>query len=476
MLKLNRAVLRDKIYACWIGKNIGGTMGTPFEGNTEIQSIEGFTTPEGTVLPNDDLDLQLIWLKALEEKGPYGITAQVLGEYWLNYISPSWNEYGIGKGNLRLGLLPPLSGEYENRWKHSNGAWIRSEIWACVTPGCPDAAIRYAVEDAMVDHGMSEGTFAEMFTAAVESAAFVVSDLFELIRIGLSKIPQDCRVAKSIRTAIDCYERKLDWKEARQAIVEENKDLGWFQAPGNIAFTVIGLLYGEGNFKKSMTIAINCGDDTDCTGATCGALLGIMGGTSAIPADWRRYIGDAIVTVAINRGDCGSLPGTCSQLTDRVIALTPQVLYANRCFDVQLTDGEQDLSDLDTEKLCGVKAAEKLFSRPGLSYEVNFIHASAAVFFDADPVLAPFGECTFRIRFKNLMPDPRSLTFKWHLPEGFSISGPGSCPLRCGQAPAVCTFTVKAGGQVEPLTRLILEAVSPGRPTAGLIPVTILGS
>ena len=162
MLKLNRAVLRDKIYACWIGKNIGGTMGTPFEGNTEIQSIEGFTTPEGTVLPNDDLDLQLIWLKALEEKGPYGITAQVLGEYWLNYISPSWNEYGIGKGNLRLGLLPPLSGEYENRWKHSNGAWIRSEIWACVTPGCPDAAIRYAVEDAMVDHGMSEGTFAEM--------------------------------------------------------------------------------------------------------------------------------------------------------------------------------------------------------------------------------------------------------------------------------------------------------------------------
>ena len=328
----------------------------------------------------------------------------------------------------------------------------------------------------MVDHGMSEGTFAEMFTAAVESAAFVVSDLFDLIRIGLSKIPTGCRVAKSIRTALDCYERKLDWKEAREKIVEENRDLGWFQAPGNIAFTVIGLLYGEGDFKKSMTIAINCGDDTDCTGATCGALLGIIGGTAAIPADWRKYIGDAIVTVAINRGDCGRLPGTCAELTDRVCALTPQVLYANRCFDVLVSDGEQDLSDLDVGRLCSSAAAEKICSRPALSYETDFIHASATVDFDGEPAIAPFGELSFRILFRNRMPDPRSLVLKWHLPDGWTVSGPGSCPLRNDPPPTVCTFTVKAGEKTEPVTRLILEAVSPGRPTAGLIPVTILGS
>ena len=30
-IKLNKAELENKIYGCWLGKNIGGTMGTPYE-------------------------------------------------------------------------------------------------------------------------------------------------------------------------------------------------------------------------------------------------------------------------------------------------------------------------------------------------------------------------------------------------------------------------------------------------------------
>ena len=94
MITFNRDALRDRIHACWIGKNIGGTMGTPYEGQQQINDIQGFSTPEGTVLPNDDLDLQLVWLRALDECGPEGVDAKVLGEYWCTYIGPCWNEYG----------------------------------------------------------------------------------------------------------------------------------------------------------------------------------------------------------------------------------------------------------------------------------------------------------------------------------------------------------------------------------------------
>ena len=88
-------------------------------------------------LPNDDLDLQRVWLRALQQRGPRGIDSKALGEYWLNFIPPHWNEYGVCKSNLRAGLLPPLCGQYRNEeWKHSNGAWIRSEIWACLAPEC----------------------------------------------------------------------------------------------------------------------------------------------------------------------------------------------------------------------------------------------------------------------------------------------------------------------------------------------------
>ena len=52
MLKLNREELRDKIHACWIGKNIGGTLGGPFEGKKMVLDCKGFTTEPGIPLPN----------------------------------------------------------------------------------------------------------------------------------------------------------------------------------------------------------------------------------------------------------------------------------------------------------------------------------------------------------------------------------------------------------------------------------------
>ena len=131
---LNHNEYVDKVRACWIGKNIGGTMGTPYEGRREYLDVKGFVTKKGEVLPNDDLDLQLVWLHALEKIGPYNISAATLGEFWISYITPHWNEYGLGKNNMKRGLLPPLAGDYQNHWNNSNGAWIRTEIWACLYP------------------------------------------------------------------------------------------------------------------------------------------------------------------------------------------------------------------------------------------------------------------------------------------------------------------------------------------------------
>ena len=70
-------------------------MGTPFEGNPELLDIKGYTTPKGEPLPNDDLDLQLVWLHAVERIGARAVTANTLGEFWLSLLPPHWNEYGI---------------------------------------------------------------------------------------------------------------------------------------------------------------------------------------------------------------------------------------------------------------------------------------------------------------------------------------------------------------------------------------------
>lgn len=473
---LNRDELRNKIYGCWLGKNIGGTLGGPFEGRRDVLDVRGYSTPKGEPLPNDDLDLQLVWLKAVQEHGPRGVNSHVLGEYWLNFIPPYWNEYGICKANMRAGLMPPISGEYHNHWKHSNGAWIRSEIWACLAPGCPDIAIRYAYEDASVDHGGGEGTYAALFTAAVESAAFVVSDRDELIKIGLSRIPADCRVARSIGIVLDAYNQGKSWKEARELVVKDSEDLGWFQAPANVAFVVIGWMYGEGDFGKSIIIATNCGDDTDCTAATLGATLGIILGKDGIPAEWTEPIGDRILTVAVDRGSFAP-PATLSQLTDLVMAQAPQMLAAHSAPAV-ISDAATDLSAVPELNLADTRVAQDIWSRSPYAVIYDFVHTTVALDYCAQPEITAGAPFPMKVTLQNRMPDCRHMELKWHLPEGWKVSptNPNHVSLwmwdtSSNQVAVEITAESISGGTY----RGFLEVIAPGRPTVGLIPLVFFG-
>ncbi len=477
MAVLNDKDFADKVYGCWIGKNIGGTLGTPFEGRQELLDVTDFHSPSGKPLANDDLDLQLIWLKALEDRGPLGVNERVLGEYWLNFIPPHWNEYGIGKSNMKGGLLPPISGDYKNDWKHSNGAWIRSEIWACVAPGCPDIATKYAWYDAVVDHGGGEGTFAELFTAAVESAAFVESDRDKLIAIGLSRIPPNCRVARSLHIALDAYAAGKTWQEARRMVLEDSADLGWFQAPGNVAFMLIGWLYGEGDFKKSLLIATSCGDDTDCTAATIGSILGILCGASGIPADWKKYIGDDIVSVAIDRGSWHAVPKTCRELTERVIRMTPQVLAAHRA-PISLSGKATDLSDFDWAGLTGGEAAGLLMRKSGMTVSFDFIHTAAELAYSSVSV-QPGQSVSLTLTLRNLMPDPRHIDICYHFDEAVTLlKAPQRVVLKHRNMidPGFVAFDIElsVADFAPPAIRGIIELIAPGRPSVGLIPVLLL--
>jgi ADP-ribosylglycohydrolase len=462
-----------------MGKSIGGTLGTPFEGRREIQNVTGYTHPRGEPLPNDDLDLQLVWLMAFQNRGPKGINSQVLGEYWLNFIPPHWNEYGINKANQRAGLLPPLSGQYRNeRWKHSNGAWIRSEIWACLAPGCPDVALRFAYEDASVDHGGGEGTFAELFTAAVESAAFVERDRDALIRIGLSKIPPDCRVARSIGIVLEAYKKGLSWQEAREKVVADSADLGWFQAPANVAFVIVGWLYGEGDFGKSICTAVNCGDDTDCTGATLGSILGILMGLDGIPKEWIEPIGERIVTIAIDRGSMwGRLPNDVSVLTDMVMSQVP-VMMGSFPGGVEIADKPTDLSGVPDLKLDDNGTARSLWSRSPYAVTFDFVHTRVEVDYQRDPDIAAGKPFPMTVTLYNQMPDIRHMDLIWHLPQGWAVTPSEASHVVLDHWPPERKVTVEitANRVDKGVNRGILEIVAPGRPTVGLIPLVFMSA
>lgn len=490
---------RSKLLGCWMGKNVGGTLGAPFEWKRQVNDVSFYTQElGGRPLPNDDLDLQLVWLAALEDKG-IDLNARTLAEYWLLYITPHWMEYGNAKMNLRAGLIPPLSGSENNPFRDSCGAFIRSEIWACIAPGCPDIAVRYAYEDAIVDHGHGEGLYAELFFAALQSAAFVERDPGRLIRIGLSYIPVECAVSQAVRYSIELHGDGKSWLEARDEILvrfrghymeyagisDEDKAKGFadgpvgFDAPSNAAIVILAWLYGDGDFGQSLCIAVNCGEDTDCTAATLGSIFGIIGGIDAIPSEWTKPIGRSIQTMCLNLGELGGrIPATIDELSARVERIAQQVILRfGHSAGVALSEtSPTDLSGLDESRLLARPDQLSVYARsPGPVYRFDFWEA--AVEYADGPYVKSGIPARVVLTIVNTGNIAQSVNIRWYLPDAsWEISPSPFGKLFVGGFGGSRRLEFVLCGQtgIAPTVRFVVELTQEGKHTVMLIPVVLV--
>ncbi|NJD01504.1 MAG: ADP-ribosylglycohydrolase family protein [Ruminiclostridium sp.] len=483
---------RKKVLGCFMGKNIGGTLGAPMEWKRQVNNVSFYIQElKGEALPNDDLDLQLVWLSALERQG-LDVNSQMLGEYWLSYIGPHWSEYGYSKINLRAGLMPPLSGIENNCYKDSCGAFIRSEIWACIAPGCPAIAAKYAYEDAAVDHGNGEGMYAEIFCAVLESAAFVEKDVYRLIDIGLSYIPEDCAISKAVKCAIDSRQSGKTWLEARDemlsryrghyvknaGISKEDVEKGFsdgklgFDVPANIGMIIIGWLYGEGDFGKSLCTAVNCGEDTDCTGATLGSIMGIIHGIDAIPDRWTKPIGRSIKTMSLNLGDFWEAALNIDELAERIEAIARQAVLRYRQ-DMELSEIKAtDLSDLDYRNLFSAPGFNSLYRNlNGPSYSFEYYDVLVD-YIDGPYIKRPYQK-RLRIKIVNKYKYAENVNIKWYLHEGWSVSPAkrGKIFAYTGENEIECILSAEDTDDIT--FRFVMELTVDGRHTVMLVPVVL---
>ncbi len=325
-IQIGRSEYKDKVYACWLGKNIGGTLGAKWENVKHTHAFTYYEPMPEEAAPNDDLDLQLVWLEMLEDQGT-DPSLYWFAQYWNRHARCyGANEYAFFMRNFDRGLMPPVAGCFENYFVDEMGSPIRSEIWACLYPGDPQAAACMAWKDSLVDHAGGEGTYGEMFWAAVEAAAFVETDTMTLIQIGLNMIPISSHIARVTREVLWCYQAGLTWGETREKVVTNFNHHQPANAIPNHGFTIIGWLYGK-DFGDRLCKAVNCGYDSDCTAATLGALMGILEGTKGIPERWSAPIGDGIVTHLLTRGL--HAPKNIEELTDRTVVLSEKTVAAS---------------------------------------------------------------------------------------------------------------------------------------------------
>ena len=295
MYKISYNEYINKVHGGWFGKCLGGAAGAPVEGFKKINEIHDFREIMNPNLPNDDLDLQLLWLEALQNKGLH-IEAKDLADAWDKQCWYPMMEYGLFLKNYERGIYPPYSGAFNNPvFREGNGCPIRSEIWGMIFPGNPDLAVYYAGMDGSLDH-CGDSVWIEQFLSAVESMAFFETDIVRLLQNGLRYIPADSKAAKCVTDILASHKiNSQDWRKARTHALRFFGHNDFTNSTINLAFVLIGLLFGNGNLDDTINIALKCGYDTDCTCATAASILGIIVGYSDIDPNLKELVRDKFV-------------------------------------------------------------------------------------------------------------------------------------------------------------------------------------
>lgn len=470
--------IRDRVYGCWQGKNAGGTLGTPLEeawGRDEPFDVWWYPELQEGGLPNDDFEMQLAWLKAAEEVGP-ALTARELSRYWLDHVGYNFDEYGLSKRNLRLGLEPPVSGHFNNWFIDCMGSPIRSELWACLAPGAPRVAAKYAYQDAICDHAGGEGVFGELFNTALESAAFVVQDAQLLIDIALSYVPESSMIRRAVEAARDAHRDGLDWKQARRAVLSATPHYNAQYSPINTGFQVIGLLYGT-DFGDGMCKTVNCGYDTDSSGAAIGSYLGILYGSDALPERWVAPLGTGISTnedwggVRHLSDGPNPVPANLDELVDR-IRVVSQLVLRHHGLVQEGTGFAVTLADLyaDDETRQMFTASPNQVPHPGLDVDVVVDYVDG-------PACHPASSHPLRVSLTNRRADPMTVQVALRTPSGWPAVTGQEVELAPGQTRTLAwAVDVPPMPLVRPSNRLWLELNAIGYPAAPAIPVVLLGA
>lgn len=297
----------ERVYAGVLGKIIGVYLGRPFEGwsQAKIASELGeiwryvndkFNVP--LVVADDDISGTFTFLRATEDFGfSRDLSSEQIGKSWLNYLVENrtilwWGGMGHSTEHtaylrLKHGIPAPKSGSQQLNGKivsEQIGAQIFIDGWAMVAPGEPEFAVDLARRAASVSHD-GEAIYAAQMLAAMESMAFVEADRDKLLDIGLSLIPKDSVIARMIGDVREWHKLDQDWRATFRRIEESygyDRYIGNCHVVPNHALIILGLLYGDNDFQKSLMIVNSCGWDTDCNSGNLGCLLGIKNGLDGI--------------------------------------------------------------------------------------------------------------------------------------------------------------------------------------------------
>ena len=327
-ITLSKEILLDKIKGGWAGQTIGCTYGGPTEfryNGTMIQDYIPIEWPEGYIkwyfdhVPGlyDDVYMDLTFVDVFDRLGldaPVDSFAMAFAtaDYQL------WHANQAARYNILQGIMPPESGHWLNN-PHADDLdyQIEADYAGLMSPGMPNAASEVSDK---IGHIMNygDGWYGGVYVGAMYALAFVSDDIEFIVSEALKTIPQQSRYYQCMQDVIEWHKQYPgDWKRTWFECEKKwSEDIGCpdgvfvpfnIDAVINSAYIIIGLLYGEGDFYKTMDIATRCGQDSDCNPASAAGILGTVLGYSNIPEYWMKNLHEvedmnfAYSSISLNR-------------------------------------------------------------------------------------------------------------------------------------------------------------------------------
>lgn len=311
-ITITKSRLLDKIKGGWAGQTIGVTFGSVTEyryQGTFIQDCytipwhEGYVKETMGVWPDlyDDLYVNLTFMDVLEKAGfdaPVDSFAHALAYADYNL----WGANQAARYNIINGVKDP--GHWLNN-PHANNIdyQIEADFAGLMTPGMPNSASEISDK---VGHIMSygDGWYGGIYIGAMYSLAFVSDDIEFIVAEALKTVPKESKFYRCMADVIKWHKQyPNDWKQTWFELERKHTDdvgspEGVFsplncEARINAAYVILGLLYGNGNFTKTLEISTRAGQDSDCNPCTAGGILGTMCGYGNIPDYWMKGLKDA---------------------------------------------------------------------------------------------------------------------------------------------------------------------------------------
>ena len=294
--------LSDKLRGMWLGQLIGNYAGRETEGEYSTSTPNPASAVPWVIRQewdaDDDTDIEYVALHILQTHG-LDCNYPEIAQQWRTHIG-TCGLYLANKQAWYLmadGYLPGDTGSrtYNEHW-YSIDSQITTEVLGAISPGLVQSAIDLAGRFAHITN-TGFAVHAAQFYSAMYATAFFEPNVTSLVTEAVKSVPTTSRTYQVITDVLGWYmedanDGSLDWRATRSKLYEKYQGSGsfgryynWAESTINAGATVLAVLYGQGDFKNTVQIAVLAGWDCDCSAATAGGLIGIIKGFRNLPSD-----------------------------------------------------------------------------------------------------------------------------------------------------------------------------------------------